>query len=302
MKALVAGWFSFPGMGATAGDLMARDVVCEWLDAAGCAWDVAIAPPFNHERGVDWRGAAPGDYDCVVFVCGPIGNGPPVNEFLAHFRDCPKIGIDLTMLHKLEEWNPFDLLIERDSDRATNPDLALISRAPKVPVVGVILAHPQKEYRKTSLHATANAAFHRLTRAHPCAVMYIDTRLEPWNQHGLRTAAEVESVIAKVDVVLTTRLHGLVLAIKNHVPPIVIDPVRGGAKLTQQARVLGWPVIFGADSVTDDELAAAFAHCLTEPARAAARDAAARGVARIQMLHERFLAEFPNLLSKRGLA
>jgi hypothetical protein len=94
----------------------------------------------------------------------------------------------------------------------------------------------------------------------------------------------------------------MVLALKNGVPPIVIDPVQGGAKLTEQARVLGWPVIFNADSVTDDELGAAFAHCLTETARAAARDAAARGVARIQKLRERFLAEFPNLLSARGLA
>ena len=300
MKALVAGWFSFQGMGATAGDLMARDVACEWLDAAGCEWDVAVAAPFTHARGVDWRGAAPSDYDCVVFVCGPIGNGPPASEFLAHFRDCRTIGLDLTMLHKLADWNPFDLLIERDSDRAANPDLALASGAAKVPVVGVILAHPQKEYRKTGLHATANAAFHRLTRAHPCAVMYIDTCLDPWNQHGLRTAAEVESMIAKVDVVLTTRLHGLVLAVKNHVPPIVIDPVRGGAKLTQQARVLGWPVIFSADTVTDDQLAAAFTHCLTEPALAATRDAAARGIARIQQLRERFLADFPSLAEQPG--
>ena len=59
MKALVAGWFSFQGMGATAGDLMARDVACDWLDAAGYAYDVAVVPPFTHPRGVDWRGAAP---------------------------------------------------------------------------------------------------------------------------------------------------------------------------------------------------------------------------------------------------
>jgi hypothetical protein len=299
MKVLVAGWFSFQGMGTTAGDLMVRDVACDWLEDAGCAYDVAVAAPFTHGRGVDWRGAAPNGYDCVVFVCGPIGNGPPVNEFLAHFHDCAKIGLDLTMLQKLEDWNPFDLLLERDSDRASNPDLALASCAAKVPVVGVILAHPQKEYRKTGLHATANAAFHRLTRARDCAVLYIDTCLEPWNQYGLRTAAEIESVIAKMDVVLTTRLHGLVLALKNHVPAIVIDPVQGGAKLTRQARVLGWPVIFSADSVTDDALAAAFDHCLSDPARAAARAAAERGAADIQKIRDRFITELPRVARQR---
>src|SRR5688500_9546991 len=186
-------------MGTTAGDLMVRDVVCDWLDEAGYISDVAVVRPFTHERGINWRSAAPGDYDCVVFVCGPLGNGPPVVEFFEHFRDRPKIGLDLTMLQKLSEWNPFDLLIERDSDRAANPDLAFASQTPKVPVVGVILAHPQKEYKGAGMHAAANAAFHRLTSKRSCAVVYIDTCLDPWNQFGLRTPAEIESLIAKMD-------------------------------------------------------------------------------------------------------
>jgi hypothetical protein len=295
MKALVAGWFSFRGMGTTAGDLMVRDVACDWLEEARYDFDVAVAAPFTHARGVDWRAAAPGDYECVLFVCGPIGNGPPVNEFLDHFRDCHRIGLDLSMLQPLKDWNPFDLLIERDSDRAAHPDLALACSARRVPVVGVILAHPQKEYRKTGLHATANAAFKRLTNARDCAVVYIDTCLDPWNQYGLRTPAEIESLIAKMDLVLTTRLHGLVLALKNHVPAIVIDPVKGGAKLTRQARVLGWPMVFSADAVTDDQLAAAFDQGLSEAARAAAGAAARQAVADIAKVRERFFAELPRL-------
>jgi hypothetical protein len=231
-------------MGTTAGDLLARDVVCDWLDDAGCAYDVAVTSPFTHERGVDWRGAPPGDYGCVIFVCGPFGNGPPATEFLDHFRDCRKVGIDLTMLQSLKEWNPFDLLLERDSDRAANPDLALASRAPRVPVVGVILAHAQKEYRKSGLHADANAAFHRLTRARECAVVYIDTCLDPWNKYGLRTAAEVESMIARMDLVLTTRLHGLVLSLKNGVPPIVIDPVKAAQNCVARRTCSGGPSSF----------------------------------------------------------
>ena len=68
----------------------------------------------------------------------------------------------------------------------------------------------------------------------------IDTRLDT-NQTGLRTPAEVESVIRKMDVVMTTRLHGLVLAIKNGVPVIAIDPVAGGAKIKRQAESIDWP-------------------------------------------------------------
>ena len=32
VRTLVAGWFSFEDMGATAGDLLARDVACSWLE------------------------------------------------------------------------------------------------------------------------------------------------------------------------------------------------------------------------------------------------------------------------------
>ena len=73
MKALVAGWFSFKHMGATAGDLLARDLVCDWLKFVNYSYDVAIAPPFK--GGVDWQKVSPEEYTHVIFVCGPFGNG-----------------------------------------------------------------------------------------------------------------------------------------------------------------------------------------------------------------------------------
>jgi hypothetical protein len=78
MKILVAGWFSFEKCNATAGDLMARDLVCEWIENAGHAYDIALAPPFV--GGVDWRSVEPKTYSHVVFVCGPF---PYVNSHLA---------------------------------------------------------------------------------------------------------------------------------------------------------------------------------------------------------------------------
>jgi hypothetical protein len=60
VKALVAGWFSFEGAGATAGDLLAKDLVCEWLQHAGFSYDVALGPPFS--GGVDWMSVNPDEY------------------------------------------------------------------------------------------------------------------------------------------------------------------------------------------------------------------------------------------------
>ena len=57
MVVLVTGWFSFEQMGATAGDLLVRDLVCEWLECAGLSCDVPLAPPFS--GGVDWRSVDP---------------------------------------------------------------------------------------------------------------------------------------------------------------------------------------------------------------------------------------------------
>jgi len=49
MKTLVMGWFSYELYGATAGDLMACDVACEWLREAGHAVDALRQIPIGSE-------------------------------------------------------------------------------------------------------------------------------------------------------------------------------------------------------------------------------------------------------------
>ena len=73
--------------------------------------------------------------------------------------------------------------------------------------------------------------------------MVVDTRLAQREWRSPATAAQVEAVIARADVVVTTRLHGLVLALKNGVPALAIDPVADGAKVAAQAAAWGWPVL-----------------------------------------------------------
>ncbi len=291
-RALVAGWFSFEQMGATAGDVYARDLVRAWLEQAGHECDVALAAPFG--GGIDWRRVEPGDYSTVVFVCGPMGNGPPVAEFLARFRSCRMVGVNLSMLQPREEWNPFSLLLERDGSGGAHPDITFLSRAPKVPVVGVVLVAPQSEYGDRACHAQAGAAVHRLLRAREAAVVPIDTRLDE-NSTGLRTAAEVESVIARMDAVVTTRLHGVVLALKNGVPVVPIDPIAGGAKVLRQVDAIGWPIRFTADAIDDARLLDAFDYCLTDGARGEARRCAARAARSVARRRDRFIDDL-----KRG--
>src|SRR2546426_10023385 len=86
-RALVTGWFSFEGMGATSGDLVARDLARDWLAAAGFEVDVANAEPFT--GGVDWGQSDPARYSHVVFVCGPARNGWPPPGPLERLRSVP---------------------------------------------------------------------------------------------------------------------------------------------------------------------------------------------------------------------
>lgn len=265
MKVLVSGWFSFEQMGATVGDLHSRDIVCQWLDNAGVPYDVTLGAPFH--GGVDWRGADPASYSHVIFVCGPFGNGWPVTDFLPRFSGCKLIGINLSMLQSLEEWNPFDLLLERDSTRKNNPDLVFLSEKPLVPVVGRILVDPQKEYGEKAKHQGANEMIAGLLEKQLCAVVPIDTRLDVPNGGGLRTAEEIESLIARMDMVVTTRLHGMVLALKNGVPALAVDAISGGAKITKQAQTIRWPNVFMIDELTEGKLQRGFEYCLTDEAR-----------------------------------
>ncbi|MCA1990878.1 MAG: polysaccharide pyruvyl transferase family protein [Coleofasciculus sp. S288] len=298
MKTLVAGWFSFEKCNVTAGDLMARDLACEWLESAGHSYDVALAPPFT--GGVDWCSVAPSTYSHVVFVCGPFPYMNLTTEFVQHFSSCRLIGLDLSMIEPIDVWNPFDILVERDSSACSRPDITFLSQQKKVPIVGVILVHPQQEYKGKGKHEVANEAINRLIASREMVAVPIDTGLDP-NTTNLRTAAEVESLIARMDFVVTTRLHGTVLALKNGVPAIAIDAISGGAKLMCQAKTLGWPLVFSIDNLTDEALHKAFDYCQTEEAHFQARNCRDRAIKAVEQLRDEFISALalPNSASAR---
>jgi hypothetical protein len=287
-KTLVAGWFSWEMYSATAGDLMACDVACNWLRSAGHIVDVALAPPFS--GGVDWRTVEPEDYSHVVFVCGPFRNiGSTITDFLERFAHCHRTGLDLSMIEPVEAWNPFDLLLERDSNRTARPDISFACRQDCVPVVGVCLVHPQKEYKSQGRHELANEAIQRLLASREAAAVRIDTRLDS-NSTGLKTPREIESLIARMDMLVTTRLHGMVMALKNGVPVLAIDPIAGGAKISRQAETVGWPVVFKPESLSDPQLQRAFDWCLSAEARTKTRQCTEQAIAAVAKIRDEFLA------------
>jgi hypothetical protein len=287
MRALICGWFSFDHMGASAGDLFVRDVIGSWLEEIGCPYEVAMSSRLG--GGVDWEQVDPTRYTHLIFACGPLGAGEPALSLFARFAHTKLIGVNLSMLDPLDEWNPFALLLERDSSRAVRPDLALLATEPPVPLVGQILVHEQKEYRDGR-----HAAVHKLIRdclaETDAAVVQIDTCLDPPNTTGLRTAAQIESMIARMDYVVTTRLHGLVLALKNGVPAVAIDPIAGGAKIVRQAQALGWPYCLTPDTLSAETLRQALKAVAVPAARRLALECRDRAIVAHNDSRRRFVA------------
>jgi hypothetical protein len=287
-RALILGFFT------TVGDLECLEVIRHWLDEAHIACD--IAPYAEAIRSampgaVDVRQIDPGVYQYLLVVSGPCRR-----QFfsdrkirLEQFDHCLRIGVNLTMVEPPDQWNPFDVLIERDSNRKERPDLSFLQSTNLVPVVGRCLIERQKEYGSRQRHALALRRINELIARRQFAAVDIDTR---WigDPGGKRSAASVYSLMSRVDFVLTTRLHGIVYALKAGKPVIAIDPVAGGDKVSAQARAVGWPKVILAEDATEPWLDQAADWCLSAAALTAVRDAQKRIVPALEKIAKEFQA------------
>ena len=80
----------------------------------------------------------------------------------------------------------------------------------------------------------------------------------------MESGAAFESLLRKVDVLLTNRLHGLVLGLKNNVPVVAVDSVAGGGKVSAQAKALGWPVLIPVEELSVETLDETVKKCLSQ--------------------------------------
>jgi hypothetical protein len=141
-----------------------------------------------------------------------------------------------------------------------------------------------------ALDTVANNVVQRLVGSREMSPVMIDTRLDA-NLTGLRTAAEVESLIARTDVIITTRLHGMVLALKHGVPAVAIDHNPRSRKVMRQATAIGWPQVFEVPGLDDADLVRALDYCLSHEGRAKAAECRDQALGLLQELQQEFEAE-----------
>lgn len=268
-RILLSGWFSFRDGEVTAGDELALRRVQHALDAAGLPYDTAWSPGFRpdalHLEEVD-----PRRYEQLVFVCGPL-HGPQIEALHRRFAHCLRIAVGTSVIDPAASAvTGFHHVLARDgAGHRVAQDLAAAGHAAlrggrRPPVVGVVLTHGQREYGERRKHDEAAGAITRWLGTKDCACLPLDTRLAPDDWRLCATPEQLDAVLARLDLVVTDRLHGMVLALCTGVPALAVDPVEGGAKVTAQARACRWPAVVPAEALGPAEFDRWWSWCLGE--------------------------------------
>ena len=157
-------------------------------------------------------------------------------------------------------------------------------------MLGVYLTEGQAEYGERRRHREVSARVQECLAQWDIVCVELGTRLDPRDWRMPSTSAQVESLLRRVDVVVTMRLHGLVLALKNGIPAVALDPVARGGKVSAQARAWAWPAVVGEERIDDGELRRQLHWCLSPAGRAAAAAARAQAHTAGQGQLDRLLA------------
>lgn len=251
VRIVVAGWPSFIDGEATAGDVLAMARAADALRGPGRRVEQLFSPVLDaaaeSATSVDPLGCS-----LLVFACGPV-RGRQVAELHERFAGARRIAVGVSVPDPADPAaTGFHRILARDTGGSTAATADLCRHCPDpvpVPVVGVVLAPGQPEYGERRRHDGVHAALEDWLTGLDAARLPLDTRIDPRDWRHAATADQFRAVLSRLDVVVTTRLHGLVLGLGAGVPVLAVDPVAGGAKVAAQGRVLGWPVL-DADEVT----------------------------------------------------
>jgi hypothetical protein len=286
MRVLVTGWFSFDEVIATIGDQLGADVVVGWLTELGIDHDVAWAPYLG--RGANWRELDPADYTHLVFVSGPLMDMPLLRELTTAFAAAQRWAVNVSIVP--DDARPlFHQVWERDAPGLSRPDLAIATTTPDVPVVAVAFAPAQEEYGSRSRAEQVRATIEGWLGAR--GMPWFELDMDLFDKPYERFPAQVEALIRRADVVISMRLHALVLGLAHGVPVIACDAIAGGAKVTAQAAALGWPVVLTAGEVDPTTLDAALEHALSGTLTEELAEARRRGAAGTAQAREWFVQQ-----------
>lgn len=253
-------WWGSSPRGATVGDLLAVWNLSAALTARAHPHSVVSHPRFaeiGHVVSPEPACLRPG-IETIVFACGPLVNTGRLAFLLDRYPKARKLAVGVSVLpHESSLNRRFDRFVARDGMTPSHFDLSIdavtrpLPPPPGRPIrAGLCFRGPQKEYRgRTCL---AERAEHLLTGA--AGRFAFETVPFTTVLGGRRTAEDVLAAIRSVDVVLTTRLHGSLLALAEGKPVVAIDQIAGSAKLMPVIGRIGWRHAMPVDAASEERV------------------------------------------------
>ena len=265
---LVAWYGSFDGHG-TIGDLLAMQSVVTHL--VGLGYNVSHASAGDVKvvgsRHVDWQAVSRGDLDILIFVGGPIlKHHSETQGLFRRFDGIPRIGVSVSLFpaDHVNHLNPFDDVLAREGKPERFEDVAIIAPACTYrPVrtgsgratIGIALRGQQQEYGRDiclweRTEQIALEAANTVSQQLGGRIVMIENHLR---RSGLPQEG-IEAQYAECDLVITSRFHGAMMALRHLVPFIAIDQIQGGAKVRNLVGATHWPHVYEASVATPASL------------------------------------------------
>lgn len=249
------GSYGYKG-GPTVGDLLAVNNLSAKLGQRGVEHAVVSHPELRipgHMPVADLYAIKP--VARVVFVCGPIAHSQDLQDFISNQSGAIKVAVGVSVLANQTRMNSqFHHIVARDGAVPSYFDLAISetiepARSNRFETVGVCVRGPQGEYghNREGMFQKAETIIQDVSDDCAFRPKTIDTVLSPDN--GLEV---VQASFLSSDIVLTTRMHGALLALAAGKPVIAIDQVPGGAKVSAVVGKTGWPFVLRAETATKE--------------------------------------------------
>lgn len=306
MSTLVCWWGSFDQGGETLGDLWAVCAVVKKL--LGIHKQVILAGKTQYTElpvpARSWKEVSPKEISSLVFVCGPVvGSFTEFTSLIQKFSASKKVAIGVSILPvgSPKHWNPFDAVISRDGLIPAWGDIApafhsswmqATDKPSAGQCVGLCLRGQQSEYGKKACHADqANHLANALAVKTKLPVQMLDTKL---NNDSHRSKQILEE-FARCRLIITTRMHGGVIALCGGIPALGIDQISGGAKLHSVLFGAGWPYVLRAEEAKAADLDKVIQDFMTLPESLKQTISAAR--ANLVRKAEHALDMLPSLLA-----
>jgi polysaccharide pyruvyl transferase WcaK-like protein len=251
---LVIFWWGSFHLDGTIGDEASAKALYMYLRENGHKVDVVSWKSLNWVEVINAPQLDYASYSKIIFVCGPIlPNYPPLEELLAKAKqhNLTTIGFSVS-LFKNEDgttYIPFDVIFPRESPEGVGVDLAVLNSSTQAKQIknssykiGLVLRGWQKEYGAENcdhqfIDSLVKEALEKFSTHNLVQLIDIDHQLSR-SQMNLE---EYDSIYGSCDLIITTRFHGGIFAIRNLIPVLILDQIRPFGKVTRLFDHIDYP-------------------------------------------------------------